>query len=115
MLAEEGRRGPVFQRGLGEAHRAGHQRKARPGAMRQFDAHAACFHLRLFKHLGHVINRPVRHARCFEHLQPFLLGALLEYIGELPGKRDAVFDALPVRGKPRILRELGRDRGRLTQ
>src|SRR5882724_1283262 len=75
--------------------------------MRQFHADAPCLDLRLFKDLRHVIDRAVGHARRFKQLEPFVLAAFLEYIGKQPGQLGSVFDALTIRGKPRILGQFG--------
>src|SRR5689334_17665694 len=99
VRTEQRRREPVFDRRVGKAHGARHERQLCAGAVLELDAHTARLHLRLLENLGDVVDRPVRYARGLEELEPFALRALAEDRGEQAGKLGAVLDALGVRGE----------------
>ena len=75
--------------------------------MRQFEFHAARDHLRLFEHFLDGIDRPVGDTCVIEQLDPLLGRALFEHRVEQSRDLDAVFHALGIDRKTRILGQMG--------
>src|SRR3989449_5323553 len=110
VLAERGRREPILDSRLGEAHRARDPRQLSCGGMIQLDPDAAGFDLRFLEYLRHVVDRAVRNAGRFQQLHPFPGATPDKHLLQQPGKLYAVFDALAVGGEARIVRQLGASR-----
>src|SRR5690349_15714966 len=106
VLAEHRRCEAVFHRRGRETHRARDERQLAGRRMIQLDLHAARLHLGFLEHLRDVVDRPVRHARVLEQLEPLALRLFPEYIAEQARQLVAIFDPLAVRGEARILGEL---------
>src|SRR5438094_2608174 len=112
VLAEQGRREPILDSRLREAHRARNPRQLSCGGMIQLDPDAAGFDLRLLEYLRHVVDRAVRNAGRFQQLHPFPGAAPDKSLLQQPGKLSAIFDALAVGDEARILRQRRASGGR---
>src|SRR5207247_8708200 len=96
VLAEQGRREPILDSRLREAHRARDARQLACGRMVQLDPDAAGPDLRLLEHLRHVVDRAVRNAGRLQQLPPLPGAAPDKNLFQQPGKLSAIFDALAV-------------------
>ena len=78
--------------------------------MLELDFHPARLDLRFPEHLGDVVDRPVRHARRVEQLDPCARGFSQKNRLQEARHLGAVLHALTVRGEARIGGELGPSR-----
>src|SRR5947207_1940851 len=112
VLAEQGRREPILDPRLREAHGARDARQLACGRMVQLDPDAAGPDLRLLAYLRHIVDRAVRNAGRFQQLHPLPGAAPDKNLLQQPGKLSAIFDALAVAGEARILRQRRASGGR---